>query len=108
LAVGEIVIQHMVMMKFAASADAAQRAECVRRMAALPEQIDFLKDFAVGVDELNVATSWDVGMLIRFGSMEQLTEFRDNPAHRSAQQYSKPYLADMASVVFELAGAPGR
>jgi hypothetical protein len=108
LAIGEIVIQHVVMMKFAAGADAAQRAECVRRMAALPEQIDFLKEYTVGVDELNIASSWDVGMLIRFDSMEQLTEFRDHPAHRSAQQYSMPHIASMASVVFELASAPAR
>jgi len=104
----KLVIQHMVMMKFAASVDEARRAECVRQMKALPEQIDFLKDYTVGVDELNVGTSWDVGMLIRFESMEQLVEFRDHPAHQAAQKYSHPYLASMASVVFDLASAPAR
>ncbi|MDT7583761.1 MAG: hypothetical protein QOI50_2667 [Pseudonocardiales bacterium] len=102
------MIQHVVMMKFAASADEVQRAECVRRMKALPEQIDFLEEYTVGVDELSIVTSWDVGMLIRFESMEQLTEFRDHPAHRAAQEYSAPYLASMASVVFDLAAAPAR
>jgi Stress responsive A/B Barrel Domain len=102
------MIQHVVMMKFAASADEVQRAECVRRMKALPEKIDFLDEYTVGVDELSIVTSWDVGLLIRFDSMEQLTEFRDHPAHRAAQEYSAPYLASMASVVFDLAAAPAR
>jgi Stress responsive A/B Barrel Domain len=102
------MIQHVMMMKFAAGVDEAHRAECVRRMKALPEQIDFLEDYTVGVDEMSVATSWDVGMLIRFESMEQLEQFRVHPAHRAAQKYSGPYLASMASVDFELAGSPAR
>jgi len=89
--VGEInsevdgVIKHIVMFKLKESADGSDKAENIRRikskLEALPEKIDEIRFFEVGVNFSNTGVAYDLVLNSEFESKEDLYSYQKHPDH---------------------------
>ena len=79
------MIEHVVMWKFADVAEGASREENMQiaknRLLALPAVIPEIKLMQVGRDVCHTAASYDMMLVTRFESMDDLNVYRVHPAH---------------------------
>ena len=85
------VIKHIVMFKLKESADGSDKAENILRikskLEALPEMIDEIKFFEVGVNFSNTGTAYDLVLNSEFESKEALYSYQKHPDHVKVADY---------------------
>ena len=72
------MINHIVLFKLRDREDAA---ELVRRLDALESQIPEIRHLEAGADVTESEHSFDVALVSRFGSVDDLNTYRDHPDH---------------------------
>lgn len=78
------MVTHIVMMKFKDKADAT---EVKARLDALPEQIEQIKTYEVGIDELDTDRSYHLVLYSQFDSYETMDVYQNHPAHQAVLKY---------------------
>lgn len=94
------MITHVVMYRFG-DRSPEHLAVCKAKLDSLPSVIDAIESFAVGVDVLHGAVSWDVVIVSTFADLEALERYRVHPAHEDVAAYLRDAATDRASVDFE-------
>lgn len=57
------------------------------RLRALPDQIPAIRDLEVGIDVDRSARAWDLALIVRFDSAEDLPVYAEHPAHRAVVEH---------------------
>lgn len=96
------MIRHVVMFKLRRDADPAEVEDWLRRLRGLPGQIDFVKNFSVGRDQLHLPRSYDVALVCDFDTLDLVKEYGDHPAHVPVAATSRSLSEHICSVDFEL------
>ena len=94
------MLRHFVFIKYRQGTSDAHIDEFLRRTRALPEIIPVVRDLDVGRDVLNSPRSWDVMLVMRFHSVEELRQYQVHPAHQALMAFNDPQVADVGSVDF--------
>ena len=85
------MIEHVVMWKFADSAEGKTREENMaivrERLFALPAIIPEIKFMQIGRDVSRTEMSYDMMLVTRFDSMEDLHTYKVHPAHVGVASY---------------------
>ena len=85
------MIEHVVMWKFAESAEGKTRAENMQivreRLLALPAVISEIKFMQIGRDVSRTDMSYDMMLVTRFDSLEDLHTYKVHPAHVEVASY---------------------
>lgn len=87
------MIEHVVMWKFAEVAEGRTREEnCAyirERLLALPAIIPQIKFMQLGKDVSHTEMSYDMMLVTKFDSLEDLHTYKVHPAHVAVSQYVK-------------------
>lgn len=78
------MVTHIVMMKFKDKTDAT---EVKARLATLPAQIEQIKTYDIGIDELDTARSYHLVLYSQFDSYETMDVYQNHPAHQAVLKY---------------------
>ena len=78
------MINHIVLFKLHDREDAA---ELVRRLNALGGQIPEVRHLEAGTDVTGSERSFDVALVSRFASVDDLNTYRDHPDHRKLVEW---------------------
>ena len=85
------VIKHIVMFKLKESADGLEKAENIQRikskLEALPEKINEIKFFEVGINFSNTGVAYDLVLNSEFESKEDLYSYQKHPDHVKVADY---------------------
>ena len=85
------MIEHVVMWKFADSAEGKTREENMasvrERLFALPAIIPEIKFMQIGRDVCRTEMSYDMMLVTRFDSLEALHTYKVHPAHVEVASY---------------------
>lgn len=71
-----------------------------KELLKLPEQIEVLRAIEVGINQ-NPAENWDIVLTAVVGSMAEVEEYANHPAHRAAASLLAGHKADRACVDYE-------
>ena len=87
------MIEHVVMWKFADTAEGKTREENMaierERLLALPAVISEIKFMQIGRDVSRTDMSYDMMLVTRFESLEALHTYKVHPAHVAVSEYVK-------------------
>lgn len=93
------MITHLVMFKFKDPTDAKTAKDL---LDALPPKIPLIRSFEVGINVVDVpGRSWDLGIVSRFDSVEDLQAYQAHPDHLEATTFIKAAAESSASVDYE-------
>lgn len=92
------MITHVVMFKLHDPNEAETIAAMLRP---LPETIDLIRFYEVGVDIIRNERSWDLSIVSKFDSLETLAAYQEHPEHVKVRDYVKPRMAASAAVDYE-------
>jgi hypothetical protein len=85
------MIKHIVMFKLKESADGLEKAENIKRikskLEALPEKIEEIKFFEVGVNFSDAGVAYDLVLSSEFESKEALYSYQKHPEHVKVADY---------------------
>ena len=99
------MITHLVFFKMLPEAGGANgqanARELVRKLRALPEAIPEIVELDAGLDISRGPASFDVGLLTRFHSLEDLETYRVHPVHQEVVRFVQATTADRAVVDYE-------
>lgn len=99
------MITHLVFFKMLPEADGAngeQNAlELIEMLKALPPKIPALLELETGKDFSQTAASYDVGLITRFKSREDLEAYRIHPAHQKVVDFVQKTTQSRAVVDYE-------
>ncbi|MFD1953476.1 Dabb family protein [Paenibacillus thailandensis] len=94
------MITHIVLFKLKdASADNVERTMQVLRN--MEGKIDVLKSIEVGADVLHSARSYDIGLITKFDSLEDLEKYQVHPEHQKVIAHMNEVRESSVSVDFE-------
>ncbi|MEV4382367.1 Dabb family protein [Streptosporangium sp. NPDC049644] len=89
------MLTHVVLMKFTDPRDAPKARELLEGMGGRVEQI---RDLVVGLDVIGSPVSYDLCLITRHESAEELRGYQDHPAHLEVAAWLHPRLAARAVV----------
>ena len=92
------MLQHYVLIRYDKNAGDERIVEFCRRMLALRTAIAGIEYLEIGRDILHDARSWDLILIMRFGSVEELRSYQQHPEHQKVMAFNQPFVADVASV----------
>lgn len=99
------MITHLVFFNMLPEAEGAAGGDnarkLVRMLKALPEKIPELVELEAGPDFSGTPASYDVGLMTRFRSREDLETYRVHPEHRKVVEFVQKTTATRAVVDFE-------
>ena len=99
------MITHLVFFNMMPEAEGASgdenAAKLVSMLRALPSRIPELVDLEAGIDFSRTTASYDVGLLTKFHSTEDLETYRIHPEHQKIVEFVKMTTSDRAVVDFE-------
>jgi transcriptional regulator NrdR family protein len=96
------MLQHYILIKFQKSVSEEHIAEFHKRMLDLRTSIAGIQQLEIGRDILHDARSWDLILIMRFASVDALRSYQQHPEHQKVMAFNQPFVADVASVDFEL------
>ena len=96
------MLQHYVFLKYRDGTTVGHVDAFCARMVALRGTIDGIQRLEIGRDELHDQRSWDLVLIMEFGSVETLRAYQRHPDHLAVKAFNDPFVADMASVDFTL------
>ncbi len=80
------MVTHIVMIKLRERVpEVVERVRAA--LAALPGKIPQLRHFEVGADVLHTERSYDLALIARFDSLEDLQAYQVHPAHQEVVKY---------------------
>ena len=94
------MLQHYVFIRYASGTADAHVEEFCRRMLALRGVVPGIEHLEVGRDMLREERSWDVMLIMRFGSVDALRAYQRHPAHLELMAFNQPAVAQVGSVDF--------
>ena len=100
------MVIHLVFFNMREEAEGASGEEnaqkLVRELQALPSLIPELLELQAGRDFSGTEASYDVGLLTKFRSPEDLETYRFHPAHQKVVEFVKRTTTDRAVVDYEI------
>jgi hypothetical protein len=94
------MLRHCVFLKYRDGTPDEHVAAFCARMRALREVIGDILQLEIGRDELHDARSWDVALIMEFGSVDALRAYQRHPQHLAVMAFNDPFVANVASVDF--------
>lgn len=94
------MITHIVLMKLK-DKSAEVTGKIRDSLMALPAQIPEIKHYEVGVNIVESARSYDIGLVSRFETLADLDIYSKHPAHVEALQYIRSVLESAVAVDYE-------
>jgi hypothetical protein len=94
------MITHVVLIKLT-DPTSENLKNVVDKIRALDGQIDVLRSIEVGTDIIHSARSYDVALVARFDSLEDLKTYAVHPIHVPVLEFAKSLASSMAAVDFE-------
>jgi len=95
------VLQHYILIKLRQGTSEEHIAEFCRRMLALRTTISGIEHLEIGRDTLHDARSWDLMLIMRFASIENLRSYQQHSEHLKVMAFNQAFVADVASIDFE-------
>ena len=95
------MLQHYVLIRYQKGVSDEHIEEFCRRMLALRTRISGIDYMEIGRDILHDARSWDLILIMRFASVEDLRRYQQHTEHQKVMTFNQPFVADVASVDFE-------
>lgn len=99
------MVTHIVFFRMHPEAAGAAGEENARRLVeqlrALPDKIDVLVNLEAGTDFSQTPASYDVGLITRFHSREDLEIYRVHPDHQKVVKFVQETTSDRAVVDYE-------
>jgi hypothetical protein len=99
------MIIHLVFFKMLPEAEGASGPEnadkLVERLQALPGLIPEIQELSAGTDFSGTPASYDVGLLTKFASKEDLETYRVHPDHQKVVAFVQATTSDRAVVDYE-------
>jgi hypothetical protein len=92
------MLTHVVVMQFESPDDATSARD---RLLGMKGRIGALRDIEAGVDVLRSERSWELALITRFDSLEDLQIYAVHPAHTEVLAFIKPRLKRAVTVDFE-------
>lgn len=92
------MITHVVLMKFKDPAAAPQIRDM---LLTLPAKIPLIQYYEVGVDMLHSERSFDLSLIARFNTMDDLNAYGTNPDHVEVLTYIRTVLERSIAVDYE-------
>jgi Stress responsive A/B Barrel Domain len=99
------MIRHIVTWKFVdqdASAKSAAFDQLAEGFGALPHVIPEIKTLHLGRDVGEVASNWDVALIIDFASTADLDVYQAHPAHEKVKAIVRSLTGERSAIDFEL------
>lgn len=94
------MLQHYVFLKYRDGTSAADIESFCERMLGLRRSIAEIRHLEIGRDQLHDARSWDLVLIMRFRSVEDLRAYQKHPDHVAVMAFNDPFVADVGSVDF--------
>jgi|SRR5688572_18590454 hypothetical protein len=94
------MLRHYVFLKYREGTSHGHVTAFCDRMLALRDAIDEIRHLEIGRDELHDPRSWDVVLIMEFGSVEALRVYQRDPRHLAVMAFNDPFVANVASVDF--------
>jgi hypothetical protein len=94
------MLQHYVFLKYREGTPDEHVTAFCTRMLALRDVIGEIVHLEIGRDELHDARSWDVALVMAFGSVDALRAYQRHPRHLAVMAFNEPFVANVASVDF--------
>jgi hypothetical protein len=91
-----------VFFKFKAEATGEQLEAAFAALRALPEKIDFIRQFEVGKDVLHSPRSWDAVLVSTFDDLQSLDAYARHEDHLPVIDLMKTVCESVGSVDFEV------
>ena len=98
------MIAHIVMWRISAAAGKSteENAQLVRqKLAPLPEIIPEIKGYEIGLNKTDSAAAFDVVLISRFQSWDDLQIYRRHPEHQRVAEFIAAVRSDSAVVDYE-------
>jgi len=92
------MITHIVLFKFGAASDAT---EAVRLLLSMKGRVPSLVDVEAGLDVTKSARSFDVGLITRHRTRDDLDAYQKDPVHLEVAAFIKERSTGAAAVDFE-------
>jgi hypothetical protein len=96
------VIRHVAVFTFVPGFTAADRANWIAMVRALPERIPEVLSMSIGEDVLHGPASHDLAIVADFATLADLETYSTHPAHAEVLAVSAGVKASLAVVDFEL------
>lgn len=93
------MLTHVVLFKLK-TPDDRTIAETKRRIAELKEKIPHIRSLEVGSDVLKSERSYDIALIVRLDSLEDLGAYQLHPAHQELVRYLNEVRESSISVDF--------
>ncbi len=99
------MIRHIVMFRLKETAEDGLKkvnAEKIKKdLEALPDKIDLIKEYDVGINIKETERSYDIVLISSFDSMEKLQEYSKHPEHVQVLEFINKVRTDIAVVDYE-------
>lgn len=80
------MVLHVVVFHFKESAK-PQLDEAVRRLLAMKDTVDVVRDIKAGKDFLHSGRSYDLGLVVTLDDRAALAVYNDHPAHLPVKEF---------------------
>jgi hypothetical protein len=94
------MITHIVLFKLVQT-DAASIAAAKTALAGLKGQIPFLRHLEIGVNIVHTERSYDLALVAKFDSLEDLQSYQNHPAHVEVVKYLQGIRQSTVTVDYE-------
>jgi len=92
------MLTHVVVMHFESPDDAVSARD---RLLGMKGRIEVLRHIEAGVDVLRSERSWELALITRFDSLDDLQIYAVHPVHKEVLAFIKPRLTRAVTVDFE-------
>ena len=75
------MIKHVVLFKFKPETSERERQAVISELRDLPNKIDLIREFEVGVDVLRSQRSWDGAIIGTYDDLDALQEYQRHDDH---------------------------
>lgn len=95
------MINHFILLKYKEGTSESHVDEFCRMMYALREEISEIKELQIGLDMIHDQRSWDLILIMKFDSLEDLKAYQAHPAHQAASKFNQAMVSRVASLDFQ-------
>lgn len=95
------MIKHIVFFKFKPELSQADRDKAVAALKELPDKIDFIRSFEVGLDLLHASRSWDGALIETFDDLDALNRYAGHDDHLPVIEIMRNSCDAIGSVDYE-------
>lgn len=93
------MINHIVMFRFG---DDKEQAKIVKqKLETLPSVISEIKHYEIGINMIESDRAYDMVLISKFDSMDDLENYATHPAHEEVLQYIRSVASSIVAVDYE-------